>query len=280
MILALLAVAGLVPILTASGGADDRLQVAHSAWIDAVVWNSDAGPPGLRTAVVFDDLQRRAFTQDTSISPDPTAEPAVEATATPVPTATPEPWATMTIREGDTLFDLALWFGLRPGDIARFNGLDIGGYVVVGQTVAIPIPESQMVMPPEPVLEEPPAVVAEVPEPEPVPEPAAVATAPPTPVPTPPPPPVYSGTTDDVIAAICSFAWDCDKMVSIAMCESGLNPNAYNPAGYYGLFQINYEFAGWNDPYTNAKVAYEQKYLPALQHGGNGYSPWPYCQYY
>jgi hypothetical protein len=67
-------------------------------------------------------------------------------------------------------------------------------------------------------------------------------------------------------------------MVRIAYCESGLNPNSFNPAGYYGLFQINYSFDGWNDPWTNARVAYEQKYLPALARG-DALAPWPVCRY-
>jgi hypothetical protein len=66
-------------------------------------------------------------------------------------------------------------------------------------------------------------------------------------------------------------------MIRIAYCESGLNPNAVNGAGYWGLFQIDYMFDGWNDPWTNSRVAYEQKYLPALARG-DPYSPWPKCR--
>jgi membrane-bound lytic murein transglycosylase MltF len=29
-----------------------------------------------------------------------------------------------------------------------------------------------------------------------------------------------------------------EQAVSVARCESGLNPSARNPAGYYGLFQL------------------------------------------
>ena len=107
------------------------------------------------------------------------------------------------------------------------------------------------------------------------PAPVAVAAAVETPSPTPP----FSGTADDVIAAICSLPWPCDQMVGVAMCESGLVPSAYNPAGYYGLFQINFSFEGWDDPLINSQVAYEQKYLPALA-AGDGLSAWPNCVSY
>lgn len=280
VIIALLAVAGLVPILTAGGGGGiERIQVANSAWTGPAVWNAEAAPPsGAAVQATLRELEARANTRDPSLAAAVVATdaPTPEAVVTPVPTPTPEPWGTMEIREGDTLSDLAYWFGLYPGDIARANGMALGEYVLVGQTIVIPIPESEMVIPPEPVIvvEEPAPVVEEI-----VPEPEPVATPPPTPQRT-PPPPAFAGTTEDVIAAICSFDWDCDKMVSIAMCESGLNPTAYNPAGYYGLFQINYEFPGWDDPYTNAKVAYEQKYLPYVQQGGEGTEPWPYCRNY
>jgi hypothetical protein len=68
-------------------------------------------------------------------------------------------------------------------------------------------------------------------------------------------------------------------MVRIAACESGLNPASVNPAGYWGLFQISYQFPGWDDPLTNATVAYQQEYLPALA-AGNALSPWPVCRSY
>jgi len=189
-----------------------------------------------------------------SEEPDPTAAP------------TPEPLPTMEVRPGDTLLDLAAYFGVTPFDIAVVNGMAVDDYLLIGQTLAIPVPAASFSIPPAPDLSTPP------PAPDPV-------TPPPTPVPTPVPTPYYPPSVADVIAAICSFDWDCDKMVRVASCESGLNPAAVNPLGYYGLFQINYQFPGWDDPYTNAQVAYEQKYLPALAHG-DGLSPWPVCRYY
>lgn len=196
----------------------------------------------------------------------------VEVQAPPAPTATPEPWATMVAREGDSFNSLAEYFGLTATDIASANGVGIDHIFHPGDTLTIPVPVSAFTMPPEIplyVYEEP--VVAEEPVYE---EPVAEPTA----APIPPPAPV-SGP-EDVVAAICSLPWPCETMVRIASCESGLNPNSMNPAGYYGIFQIAGYFDGWNDPWINARVAYEQKYLPALSGGGDGLSPWPHCRYY
>lgn len=35
-----------------------------------------------------------------------------------------------------------------------------------------------------------------------------------------------------------AFGADADQAIRVAECESGLNPNAYNPSGATGLFQI------------------------------------------
>ena len=179
----------------------------------------------------------------------------------------------MVVREGDTLFGLAEWFGVSPFDFASANGITADDYLYIDQTIAIPIPASQYVEPPLPELD----FVSEVPAAIPAPQPAQAVVLPVvTPAPTPPP---TNWSNEDIVAAICSLPWPCETMVRIATCESGLNPNAVNPIGYYGLFQINYSFDGWNDPWVNASVAYNTKYLPALAQG-NGLSPWPVCQYY
>jgi hypothetical protein len=182
----------------------------------------------------------------------------------------------MEVRPGDTLFGLATWFGVSAWDLAAFNGLDMEGLLIIGETLWIPVPESEFVLPPEPALFVSAEVSEEASEPQ-LPEsvPAAAPVPAPTPAPTLPP---YSGTQADVVTAICSLPWPCEQMVRIAYCESGLNPNAVNPAGYYGLFQINYSFDGWNDPWVNARVAYELKYLPA-QARGDPLTPWPRCRY-
>lgn len=252
---------------------------SNAAVLTGAVLNCFAGPgasscPGPESrwhAELRSDKQRSLESQVEAL-----AVPS-EATDEPIPWS--EQWPSMEVRAGDTLFGLAAWFGVSGWDIAAFNGIDIDGLLVVGDTLWIPVPFSEFALPPEQVLyvsadagEEAAATAAGSFE-------AATALVPvPAPTPPPPTPPPYTGSSEDVIAAICSMPWPCDQMVRIAYCESGLNPNSANPAGYYGLFQINYMFDGWNDPWVNARVAYENKYLPALAHG-DPLTPWPLCRF-
>ena len=95
----------------------------------------------------------------------------------------------------------------------------------------------------------------------------AAAAAPPAPT-APPEPPDPGPVTDD----------DFDRL---AQCESGANPKAYNPAGYYGAFQFS--LATWHSPpvsmpgdprdFSYAKQKAGAKRLQAVA----GWSPWPYC---
>lgn len=77
-------------------------------------------------------------------------------------------------------------------------------------------------------------------------------------------------------------ASDVDKALSVAICESGLNTAAYNPAGYAGLFQHAIAYwdsrsasAGWEgasiyDAHANSGVAAWLVYSSGWQH-------WPNC---
>ena len=78
------------------------------------------------------------------------------------------------------------------------------------------------------------------------------------------------------LAAAAGFSGaDLATAVAIAQAESSGNPNAYNPEGSYGLWQIylpaHPEFASWNlyDPQQNAAAAY-QVYKAA----GYSFAPW------
>jgi soluble lytic murein transglycosylase-like protein len=54
----------------------------------------------------------------------------------------------------------------------------------------------------------------------------------------------YSGSVTEIIyAAADEYGIDGDYLLSIAECESGLDPHAYNSAGYHGLFQ--YDDSTW-----------------------------------
>ncbi len=74
------------------------------------------------------------------------------------------------------------------------------------------------------------------PEPAPVAPPPTAAPTTTTTAPPPPPPPASSGDPASIIGEI--FGPHANDALVIASCESGLNPGATNPAGYYGLFQI------------------------------------------
>ena len=66
---------------------------------------------------------------------------------------------------------------------------------------------------------------------------------------------------------------------ALANCESGGNPNAVNPAGYYGLYQFDtgtWRSVGGSGLPTSASAA-EQTYRAKLLYQQRGRSPWPNC---
>lgn len=66
---------------------------------------------------------------------------------------------------------------------------------------------------------------------------------------------------------------------ALAGCESGGNPRAVNPAGYYGLYQFNvptwHSVGGSGMPHHAS--AGEQTYRAKLLYQARGRSPWPHC---
>jgi hypothetical protein len=99
----------------------------------------------------------------------------------------------------------------------------------------------------------------------------------PTPSPSPSPAPAEPPSTTQIIYnAAAEFGLSGDYLVGVAICESDLDPSAYNPAGYHGLFQFDFETWGAHgygdiyDPVAQARTAAE---LLAAGH----YSRWPNC---
>ena len=82
--------------------------------------------------------------------------------------------------------------------------------------------------------------------------------------------------TQIIYDAAAEFGISGEWLVSIAQCESTLNPNAYNPAGYYGLFQYDqttwaaYGYGSIYDPVAQARTTAE------LLAAGQS-SRWPNC---
>jgi len=81
---------------------------------------------------------------------------------------------------------------------------------------------------------------------------------------------------DIVYTAAAEFGIDGSYLLAVANCESTLNPDAYNPAGYHGLFQ--FDFSTWGaygygsiyDPVAQSRTA--ARLLAAGQS-----SRWPNC---
>ncbi|MHB8510370.1 MAG: transglycosylase SLT domain-containing protein [Candidatus Dormibacteria bacterium] len=116
-----------------------------------------------------------------------------------------------------------------------------------------------------PVYVPPAATPAQAPVAAPPPPPAAVpvVTARPKPVVIAPPRIPYNrqAIADLIRAAAARHGVDPNQMLRVAMCESGLNPNAYNPSGATGLFQFKpatfYGHGGHNiyDPADQSEIA-------------------------
>jgi soluble lytic murein transglycosylase-like protein len=74
--------------------------------------------------------------------------------------------------------------------------------------------------------------------------------------------PDYSGSISQIVhAAASEYGMDGDYLMSIAACESGLDPTATSRVGYYGLFQFDeetwgaYGYGSIYDPVAQARTA-------------------------
>jgi soluble lytic murein transglycosylase-like protein len=83
-------------------------------------------------------------------------------------------------------------------------------------------------------------------------------------------------TTEIIYAAAAEFGLEGDYLLSVASCESDLDPGAANPVGYYGLFQFDwqtwaaYGYGSIWDPVAQARTA--ARLLAAGQS-----ERWPHC---
>ena len=83
--------------------------------------------------------------------------------------------------------------------------------------------------------------------------------------------PAVSVQGQDWRTLVCSYNWNCTWAMAVIACESGGNPNAYNPAGpYVGLFQVLNPSGSLFEPAANIAAAYS-KYLR------QGPGAWPSC---
>lgn len=102
------------------------------------------------------------------------------------------------------------------------------------------------------------------------------ATQPGPPLPSPSPLPSGETMTNIIYEAASEFGVAGDYLLSVAQCESGLDPGAYNQAGYHGLFQFDFQtwgaygYGSIYDPVAQARTAAD---LLAAGHA----SRWPNC---
>jgi uncharacterized protein YabE (DUF348 family) len=86
--------------------------------------------------------------------------------------------------------------------------------------------------------------------------------------------PASSGGGGSVGGSVGSLNW-----AALAKCESGGNPNAVNPAGYYGLYQFS--ISTWHSVGGSGKPtdygSGEQTYRAQLLYKRTGASSWPHC---
>ena len=106
-------------------------------------------------------------------------------------------------------------------------------------------------------------------------KPAAVPAAAPAAAPAPAAP---AGSIQAIIVSACSPYGQAtvDWCLRVAKCESGYNPNAYNPAGpYYGLFQFAMTTFK-NTPYGNQNIydAYYNAAAAAWKYSVSGGGAW------
>jgi soluble lytic murein transglycosylase-like protein len=158
------------------------------------------------------------------------------------------------------------WYAL---DIARWNDIENPDLIYVGQVLELPSVEDLEASRPAVT---PSSSYAPQQAPAPAPAPAPVTT--------------YSSGGDIVSiihAAAAAYGVDGARMVRMAQCESGLNPNAVGGGGlYHGLFQFHMGTynstppgqAGRSvyDPAANAEAA-------AWLVVNGGWQHWPVCQY-
>lgn len=131
---------------------------------------------------------------------------------------------------------------------------------------------TSLVYEPPPTIEWPTPEPAPTPSPEPtpvptlaLPTPASVHAAEVTRPPLPPPP-----DASEILRLIASYPWDYGEAVETARCESGLNPNARNPSGATGLFQIIGDNPAMFDPATNVAAAFA-KWEDGVRRGNRWY---------
>lgn len=150
------------------------------------------------------------------------------------------------VEPGDTLFGLAMRYGVTVADIMALNRLASADALAIGQDLRIPTTGAS-------------SPAAEAPTPQPPAETATPEAAAPAAIPT--LPATSAGSLEQYRAwmeeahGMYPYAESIDMMWAVMMCESGGYPNLVGAGTYYGLFQyrLGTWAAAWN-PYRDSSV--------------------------
>jgi|SRR5579884_1537118 len=126
--------------------------------------------------------------------------------------------------KGDTLSGIGNRYGARWSALASDNDIVNPNLIYTGRTLCIPVHGAARIVP-KPVQKSTATTYSN-------PTPQNTVTPPVTVTPQ----PVPSGSIESMIDSV--FGSYGPGAINVARCESGLNPNAYNPSGAAGLFQI------------------------------------------
>lgn len=123
-----------------------RRRAAWGAWILAVslvlalaaVLHAASSHRGAEHAVAATIPASTPASEPTAPAVAASAGGSIPAASTPAPTPVPPPPARYEVQVGDTLNDIAAFFGARPQDVIALNHLPPDGRILAGQELVIP----------------------------------------------------------------------------------------------------------------------------------------------
>ena len=139
-------------VVAISGSGDEANSVASSTGADrqpapATNTTTNSSAPAIKPVVTF----KVPPTQTPVPEPTPavTSAPKTEATPTaaPIPTSTPKPEGPVeyAVKATDTLFTIAVQFGVSVADLVEFNDLPDENFIFVGQVLEVPTDPAQII---------------------------------------------------------------------------------------------------------------------------------------
>ena len=139
-------------VVAISGSGEDGTLVASSTGVDRQPSGTTNTTPssadsGIKPVVTF----KVPPTQTPVPEPTPavTSAPETEATptASPIPTASPKPEGPVDyeVKQTDTLFTIAVQFGVSVADLVEFNDLPDENFIFVGQILEVPTDPAQII---------------------------------------------------------------------------------------------------------------------------------------